>query len=134
MCSLDFFKNQLSLQNTQLDAIGRGPPMQRHGYVVGYLRVEANAEQEKDTVTMMMTVFRILNVEQEIAKTKILFLIFQLVPTAAMTLFQVRCSKNYMSSQCLGLKLGVEKSGVEMSFNKYSHVTPFEKPLPTIIS
>ena len=70
--------------------------MQRHGYVVGYLRVEANAEQEKDTVTMMMTVFGILNVEQEIAKTKILFLIFQLVPTAAMTLFQVRCSENYL--------------------------------------
>ena len=45
---------------------------------------------------MMMTVFRILNVEQEIAKTKILFLIFQLVPTAAMTLFQVRCSKDYL--------------------------------------
>ena len=45
---------------------------------------------------MMMTVFRILNVEQEIAKTKILFLIFQLVPTAAMTLFQVICSENYL--------------------------------------
>ena len=64
--------------------------MQRHGYVVGYLRVEANAEQEKDTVTMMMTVFRILNVEQEIAETKVHCLIFHWVLTAAMTLFQVR--------------------------------------------
>ena len=39
---------------------------------------------------MMMTVSRTLNVEQEIAKIKTPGLIFQLVLTAAMTLFQVR--------------------------------------------
>ena len=48
--------------------------------------MEANAEYKKETVTVIMTAFHILNVEQEIAKAKI----FQLVPTAAMTLIQVR--------------------------------------------
>ena len=67
--------------------------MQRHGHVV-HLRVGANVEYEKDTVPMMMTVFGILNVEQEIAKTKILFLIFLLDLTAAMTLFHVRLKNN----------------------------------------
>ena len=52
--------------------------------------MEANAEYRKETAIVMMTAFGILNVEQVIAKTKIHFLIFQLVPTAAMTLFQVR--------------------------------------------
>ena len=52
--------------------------------------MEANAEYKKETVTVMMTAFGIWNVEQEIAKTKILCRIFQLVPIAAMTLFQVR--------------------------------------------
>ena len=66
--------------------IGQGPLIQRHGRVV-LLRVEANVEYKKDTVPMMMTVFGILNVEQEIAKTKILCLIFQWVRTAAMTQF-----------------------------------------------
>ena len=47
-------------------------------------------EYKKETVTVMMTAFGIWNVEQEIAKTKILCRIFQLVQTAAMTLFQVR--------------------------------------------
>ena len=58
--------------------------------------METNAEYKKETVTVMMTAFGIWNVEQEIAKTKILCRIFQLVPTAAMTLFQVRCSENYL--------------------------------------
>ena len=96
--------------------------MQRRGRVV-CLRVKANVEYGKDTALMMMNVFGILNVEQEIAKTKIQSLIFPLVLTAAMTLFQVRCSKNYLSSQCLGLKLGVEKSGVELSSEDIS--TPY---------
>ena len=48
--------------------------------------MEANAEYKKETVTMMMTASGIWNVEQEIAKAKF----FQLVPTAALTLFQVR--------------------------------------------
>ena len=52
--------------------------------------MEANAEYKKETVTVTMTAFGIWNVEQEIAKTKILCRIFQLVQTAAMTLFQVR--------------------------------------------
>ena len=52
--------------------------------------MEANAEYKKETVIVMMTAFGIWNVEQEIAKTKILCWIFQLVPTAAITLFQVR--------------------------------------------
>ena len=39
---------------------------------------------------MMTTASRTLNVEQEIAKIKTPCLIFQLVQTAAMTLFQVR--------------------------------------------
>ena len=52
--------------------------------------MEANAEYKKETVIVMMTAFGIWNVEQEIAKTKILCRIFQLVPIAAMTLFQVR--------------------------------------------
>ena len=54
--------------------------------------MEANAEYKKETVIVMMTAFGIWNVEQEIAKAKI----FQLVPTAALTLFQVRRSKNLM--------------------------------------
>ena len=53
-------------------------------------------EYKKETVTVMMTAFGIWNVEQEIAKTKILCRIFQLVPTAAMILFQVRRNKNLM--------------------------------------
>ena len=60
---------------------------------------------------MMMTVFRILNVEQEIAKTKILFLIFQLVPTAAMTLFQVRCSENYLCYEIIVGKVHIFREG-----------------------
>ena len=51
--------------------------------------MEANAEYKKEIVTVMMTAFHIWNVEQEIAKAKI----FQLVPTAALTLFQVRRRK-----------------------------------------
>ena len=39
---------------------------------------------------MMTTATRTLNVEQEIAKIKTPRLIFQLILTAAMTLFQVR--------------------------------------------
>ena len=54
--------------------------------------MEANAEYKKETVIVMMTVLGIWNVEQEIAKTKV----FQLVPTAALILFQVRHSKNLM--------------------------------------
>ena len=54
--------------------------------------MEANAEYKKETVIVMMTAFGIWNVEQEIAKTKV----FQLVPTAALILFQVRHSKNLM--------------------------------------
>ena len=69
--------------------IGQGPPKQKH-YIVVHLRMEANAEYKKETVTVMMTAFGIWNVEQEIAKTKILCWIFQLFPIAAMTLFQVR--------------------------------------------
>ena len=60
---------------------------------------------------MMMTVFGILNVEQEIAKTKILFLIFQLVPTAAMTLFQVRCSENYLCYEIIVGKVHIFREG-----------------------
>ena len=52
--------------------------------------MEANAEYKKETVIVMMTVLGIWNAEQEIAKTKV----FQLVPTAALILFQVRHSKN----------------------------------------
>ena len=59
--------------------------------------MEANAEYRKETAIVMMNAFGILNVEQEIAKTKIHFLIFQLVPTAAMTLIQVRCSDDLRS-------------------------------------
>ena len=54
--------------------------------------MEANAEYRKETAIVMMNAFGILNVEQEIAKTKV----FQLVPTAALILFQVRHSKNLM--------------------------------------
>jgi hypothetical protein len=72
-----------------LDAIGRGPLKQRLWNVV-HLKMEASAGYVKETVIVMMTAFGVLNVEQEIAKTKILFLIFQLVPIAAMILFQVR--------------------------------------------
>ena len=68
--------------------------------------MEANAEYKKETVIVMMTAFGIWNVEQEIAKTKILCLIFQLNRTAAMILFQVSCSKNHLCyeiivSKCL---------------------------------
>ena len=48
--------------------------------------MEANVEYRKETVIVMMTVLGIWNAEQEIAKTKV----FQLVPTAALILFQVR--------------------------------------------
>ena len=54
--------------------------------------MEANAEYKRETVIVMLTVLGIWNVEQEIAKTKV----FQLVPTAALILFQVRHSKNLM--------------------------------------
>ena len=54
--------------------------------------MEANAEYKKETVTVMMTAFGIWNVEQEIAKAKI----FQLVPTAALTLFQVRLRRIFL--------------------------------------
>ena len=54
--------------------------------------MDANAEYKKETVIVMMTAFGIWNVEQEIAKAKI----FQLVPIAALTLFQVRSSQNFM--------------------------------------
>ena len=60
--------------------------------------MEANAEYKKETAIVMMNAFGILNVEQEIAKTKIHFLIFQLVPTAAMTLIQVRCSNDHQAT------------------------------------
>ena len=51
--------------------------------------MEANAEYKKETVIVMMNALWTLNVEQKIAETKI----FQLVPTAALTLFQVRPRK-----------------------------------------
>ena len=54
--------------------------------------MEANAEYKKETVTVMMTAFGTWNVEKIIAKAKI----FQLVPTAALTLFQVRRSKHFL--------------------------------------
>jgi hypothetical protein len=54
--------------------------------------MDANAEYKKETVIVMMTVLGIWNAEQEIAMTKV----FQLVPTAALILFQVRHSKNLM--------------------------------------
>ena len=54
--------------------------------------MEANVEYRKETVIVMMTVLGIWNAEQEIAKTKV----FQLVPTAALILFQVRHSRNLM--------------------------------------
>jgi hypothetical protein len=63
--------------------------MQRHGHVV-HLRAGVNVEYKKDIVLMMTTASCTLNVEQEIAKIKTPCLIFQLVLTAAMTLFQVR--------------------------------------------
>ena len=63
--------------------------MQRHGHVV-HLRSEVNVEYKKDIVLMMMTASCTSNVEQEIAEIKMPCLIFQLVLTAAMTLFQVR--------------------------------------------
>ena len=47
-------------------------------------------EYKKDIVLMMMTASCTSNVEQEIAEIKMPCLIFQLVLTAAMTLFQVR--------------------------------------------
>ena len=62
--------------------------MQRHGNVV-HLRVVVNVEYKKGIVLMMMTASCTLNVEREIAKVKTPCLIFQLVLTAAMTLFQV---------------------------------------------
>ena len=54
--------------------------------------METNVEYKKETVIVMMTVLGNWNVEQEIAKTKV----FQLVPTAALILFQVRHSRNLM--------------------------------------
>ena len=69
--------------------IGREPLMQIHGHVVP-LRVEVNVEYKKVIVLMITTASCTLNVEQEIVKIKTLCLIFQLVLTAAMTLFQVR--------------------------------------------
>ena len=72
--------------------IGREPLMQRHGHVV-HLTAEVNVEYKKDIVRMMTTVSCTLNVEQEIAKIKTPCLNFQLVLTAAMTLFQVREKK-----------------------------------------
>ena len=52
--------------------------------------MEANVEYKKETVILMMNAFGILNVEQKNAEIKI----FQLAPTAAMTLFQVRWNKS----------------------------------------
>ena len=75
--------------------IGQGPLMQKLGNVV-HLRVAVNVEYKKDTVPMMGTVSRTLNVEQEIAKIKILCLILPLVLIAAMPLFPLRC-KNYLN-------------------------------------
>ena len=69
--------------------IGQEQMMQRHGHVA-HLRMAVNVEYKKDIVLKMMIVLGLLNVEQEIAKIKSLCLIFQLVLTAAMTLFQVR--------------------------------------------
>ena len=60
--------------------------------------MEANAEYKKETVTVMMTAFGIWNVEQIIAKAKI----FQLVPTAALTPFQVRLKRIFL---CYEMKL-----------------------------
>ena len=54
--------------------------------------METNAEYKKEIVIVMMTAFHIWNVEQIIAKAKI----FQLVPTAALTLFQVRPRKKIL--------------------------------------
>ena len=54
--------------------------------------MEANVEYKKETVTVMMTAFGIWNVEQEIVKANI----FQLVPTAALTLFQVRLRRIFL--------------------------------------
>ena len=62
--------------------------------------MEANAEYKKEIVIVMMTAFGIWNVEQEIAKTKV----FQLVPTAALILFQVRHSKNLMCYEIIAGK------------------------------
>ena len=72
-----------------MDVIGQGQLLQKHGHVV-HQRAEANVEQKKVTVLMMMTAFGILSVEQEIAKIKIRCPIFHWVLTAAMTLFHVR--------------------------------------------
>ena len=63
--------------------------MQRHGHVA-HLRSEVNVDYKKDIVLVMMNATCTLNVEQEIAKMKTPCLNFQLVLTAAMTLFQVR--------------------------------------------
>ena len=63
--------------------------MQRHGHVA-HLRLEVNVDYKKDIVLMTMNATCTLNVEQEIAKMKTPCLNFQLVLTAAMTLFQVR--------------------------------------------
>ena len=63
--------------------------MQIHGHVVP-LRVEVNVEYKKDIVLMTMNATCTLNVEQGIAKMRTPCLNFQLVLTAAMTLFQVR--------------------------------------------
>ena len=63
--------------------------------------MEANAEYRKETAIVMMNAFGILNVEQEIAKTKV----FQLVPTAALILFKVRHSKNLMCYEIVGRRL-----------------------------
>ena len=54
--------------------------------------MEANAEYKRETVIVMMNASHIWNVEQEIAKAKI----FQLVPTAALTLFQVRLRRIFL--------------------------------------
>ena len=62
--------------------------------------MEANADNKKETVIVMMTVLGIWNVEQEIAKTKV----FQLVPTAALILLQVRHSKNLMCYEIIAGK------------------------------
>ena len=63
--------------------------------------MEVNAEYKKETVIVMMTVLGIWNVEQEIAKTKV----FQLVPTVALILLQVRHSKNLMCYEIVGRRL-----------------------------
>ena len=59
---------------------------------------------------MMTSASPTLNVEQEIAKVKTPGLIFQLVLTAAMTLFQVRFKKKWYRGILIQLKSHLSNS------------------------